>query len=118
MRTNLLFICTKNEWRSLTAEHIFRNHPRYSVRSAGTGSDARVQVKAGDIEWAEVVFVMERKHQEILRNRFPELMQNKNVICLDIPDEYEYMDEELVLMLEESVTDYFSTTNSHPGRQE
>ncbi|WP_262510218.1 hypothetical protein [Hymenobacter sediminis] len=32
----LLFICSQNRWRSLTAERLFDAHPDYEARSAGT----------------------------------------------------------------------------------
>jgi predicted protein tyrosine phosphatase len=103
MATKILFVCTQNQWRSLTAEHIFKNRSGWSVRSAGTAASARVQVRRADVEWADLIFVMEKKHQEILQQRFPDIMRGKKTICLDIPDEYEYMDEELVRILEESM---------------
>ncbi len=103
---NLLFVCTKNQWRSLTAEHLYRNNPLYQVRSAGTASDARRRIDSSDIKWADLIFVMEKKHQEILQNKFPNELQGKRIVCLNIPDEYVYMDEELVQMLKDSVEEY------------
>lgn len=103
LKKNLLFICTKNRLRSLTAETIFKKDPRYSVRSAGTASDARKKVNKSDLNWAEIIFVMEKKHQEIIQVKFPTETFGKKIICLDIPDQYEYMDEELVQMLQDAV---------------
>ncbi len=100
---NILFVCSRNRWRSLTAEHLFKKMPNWNVRSVGTSDKARVKVAAKDIIWAEVIFVMERKHQQILTQRFPQEMMGKKVICLNIPDEYGYMDEELVEVLQASV---------------
>ena len=39
--TNILFICSRNQWRSPTGEQVWRNHPEVSVRSASNGSKAR-----------------------------------------------------------------------------
>src|SRR5690349_9304784 len=103
---NLLFICTKNKLRSLTAEQIFKKDPRFSVRSAGTASDALRKITGADLNWADFIFVMEKKHQEIIQERFPTQSSGKKLICLDIPDEYPFMDEELVRILEESVSEY------------
>lgn len=103
MATNLLFICTKNQLRSLTAEHIFKNKPGLAVRSAGTSSDARHTVGGSDISWAQLIFVMEKKHAEIIRVKFPRQTQDKEIICLNIPDQFQYMDPDLVAMLEEEV---------------
>lgn len=105
---NLLFICTLNKWRSLTAEHIFKNVSGLSVRSAGTASNARHSVNSKDIEWADVIFVMEKKHQEHLEEKFGEVVKKKKVVNLNIEDEYEYMDEELVEMLKREVGSYLS----------
>ena len=44
MRTKLLFICSRNQWRSPTAEDLFRDHAEYEARSAGTSDSARVRV--------------------------------------------------------------------------
>lgn len=103
---HLLFVCTYNEMRSRTAEHIFRNRPNFQVRSAGTALTARRKVTGTDISWADIIFVMEKKHQEILAERFPTQLAGKRVIRLDIPDQYPYMDEELVQILEEKVKEY------------
>jgi len=107
--TNLLFICSRNQWRSPTAETIWHRRPGYKVRSAGTSPRARRTVNASDIEWADVVFVMENKHRSRLKTEFPGLMQHKAVHILDIPDEYRYMDEELVDMLTTSVAAILGT---------
>lgn len=65
----LLFVCSRNKWRSLTAEKIFSGLGTYQVRSAGTEENARVKVTAGHIGWADIIFVMEKKHQAKLQQR-------------------------------------------------
>lgn len=102
----LLFICSRNKWRSLTAEKIFNGCNGYDVRSAGTENNARIKVNSGHIGWADIIFVMEKKHIRRLRDRFNSLLINKKVICLDIPDEYKYMDEELIEILKSRVSEY------------
>jgi len=102
-RRNILFICSRNQWRSPTAEQIWRKHPMLSVRSAGTSPTARRKVSEDDIRWADVIFVMEEKHKSRLVAEFTRLIKNKTVYVLDIPDEYRYMDPELVAQLEQSV---------------
>lgn len=74
-----------------------------SVRSAGTSPSARRKVSIDDIRWADVIFVMEEKHKSRLVAEFTSLIKNKPVHVLDIPDEYKYMDPELVEQLEQSV---------------
>jgi predicted protein tyrosine phosphatase len=100
---NLLFICTKNQIRSLTAEVLFKQHPQHTVRSAGTALDARVRVSAQLLAWADVVLVMERKHEEIIWQKFAMEAATTKVVCLGIKDEYQYMDEELVEVLKDAV---------------
>jgi predicted protein tyrosine phosphatase len=103
LRRNILFICSRNQWRSPTAEQIWRKHPLLSVRSAGTSPSARRKVSEDDVRWAEVIFVMEEKHKSRLCAEFTSFIKNKTIHVLDIPDEYKYMDPELVELLEQSV---------------
>jgi len=100
---NVLFICSRNQWRSPTAEQVWRRHPALSVRSGGTSPNAKHPVSANDLAWAQVVFVMEEKHKSRLMAEYRQLLENKPIHVLDIPDEYKYMDAELVELLQESV---------------
>lgn len=94
--TKLLFICSRNEIRSLTAERMFDGSPRLQARSAGTQPQARVRVTEGLIGWADVVFAMEKSHVAKLRERFPESLAGKRLVCLRIPDDFTFMQPELV----------------------
>ena len=98
-KTKLLFVCSRNRWRSPTAAALFRGHPRYEARSAGTENGARVKVTAGHLGWADVIFCLERKHADRLRARFPEELAGKPVVVLRIPDDYGFMDPTLVELL-------------------
>lgn len=102
---NILFICSRNRWRSLTAEKKFSGRPGLSVRSAGTAENARIKVTSEHITWADLIFVMEQKHHDVLAQRFPSEIQTKKIINLDIPDTFQYMDSELSELLEQ-VNDY------------
>ncbi len=84
---NLLFICSRNQWRSPTAENIYKNVFGVEARSAGTEPSARVHVSQKMIDWADIIFVMEQKHKQRLRDKYS---LNTEVIVLDIPDEYQY----------------------------
>jgi predicted protein tyrosine phosphatase len=92
----LLFVCSRNKLRSLTAEKLFAGSARYQVRSAGTQPGARIVVTEGHLGWADLIFCMEKSHWNRLRRKFPVAMQDKRVICLHIPDDYDYMQPELV----------------------
>ena len=100
---NVLFVCSRNQWRSPTAEQVWRRHPLLNVRSGGTSPSARHTVSAQDIEWADAVIVMEQKHKSRLAADFGDLLAGKLIHVLDIPDEYKYMDPELIELLERSV---------------
>jgi len=100
---NILFICSRNQWRSPTAETVWRKHPGISVRSAGTSPNARKTVGPADIRWADIIIVMEQKHKSRLVANFTRLLEHKPIHVLEIPDEYKYMDPELVDILKESV---------------
>ena len=103
---NILFICSRNQWRSPTAEKVYSKDPRVNVRSAGTSPKARHTVNIKDITWAELIFVMEHKHKDRLKAQYSKLLLHKKVIVLDIPDAYQYMDDELVELIEASVEGY------------
>ena len=93
---NLLFICSRNQWRSPTAEVVYKNRPYISAKSAGTEPSARIKLTAKMIAWADFIFVMEKKHKQKMQERFNAELIHKEIIVLDIPDEYKFMDEELI----------------------
>ncbi|MDR7267696.1 putative protein tyrosine phosphatase [Pelomonas saccharophila] len=99
-RLNVLFICSRNQWRSPTAEQVFRRHPALNVRSAGTSASARRQVGEADLTWADVILVMEAKHRSRLMQDHAALLAGKALHVLDIPDDYRFMDAELVTLLQ------------------
>lgn len=97
---NALFICTQNRLRSPTAENIFSSWPGVETDSAGLGNDATVPLSSEQIEWANLIFVMAKAHKNRLSSKFRRFLNGKRVICLDIPDEFEYMQPELIRLLE------------------
>jgi predicted protein tyrosine phosphatase len=104
---NILFVCSRNQWRSPTAEAIFKNHQQHQVQSAGTEPSARIKITEKLINWADIIFVMEKKHKLRLQQRFAAVVEDKEVIILDIPDDYHFMDEELIELLKISLAEYF-----------
>jgi len=99
----ILFICSQNRLRSPTAERVFSNCPGFEVASAGTNPDAETTVSPELLEWADIIFVMEQSHRSILSKKFGTHLKTKRIICLDIPDRFEYMDPVLVELLEAKV---------------
>lgn len=107
---NVLFVCSRNKWRSATAETIFKNHSQHQIRSAGTAPSARIKLNPRHISWADLIFVMEKKHKQIIAEKFNEEIVNKRIIILDIPDDYQYMDEHLIEELRTKTQDYLLLT--------
>lgn len=100
----VLFVCSMNRLRSPTAEQVFSMREDLEVASGGLDRDAEVPVTAEHLEWADIVFVMERAHRNKLQRRFKPALKHARVICLDIPDDYEFMDPGLVRILEAKVS--------------
>lgn len=103
---NVLFVCSQNRLRSPTAEQVFSRRPDIEVASAGTNHDADTPLTAELVEWADIIFVMEKTHRNKLQQRFRASLKKARVICLDIPDEFEFMDPMLVRLLETRVSRY------------
>ncbi|MDX6850257.1 hypothetical protein SCD92_12860 [Gilvimarinus sp. SDUM040013] len=61
-----------------------------------------------DIEWADFIFVMEKSHKKKLAHKFGSAIKARSVVSLDIPDNYEYMDSELIAILKRKVARYFA----------
>ncbi len=99
----LLFICSRNQWRSPTGEAIYRREDGVEARSAGTAKAARRRVSLDDIRWADLILTMEEKHSAWLRAEFRQEMSSKKIHVLDIPDEYRFMDGDLVTLIRETV---------------
>jgi predicted protein tyrosine phosphatase len=102
VRPKLLFVCSRNRWRSPTGEEVFARRG-FETRSVGTSPAARRRATAQDVRWADVIFVMEAKHRERLRARFGRLLAHKPLHVLRIRDRYRAMDPELVTLLEARV---------------
>lgn len=105
---NLLFLCSQNKRRSLTAEKLFDGYNGHKACSAGTESNARVKVTPGLLGWADIIFCMEKKHVRRIREKYSDIVAGKQVVCLNISDDYEYMDRELQEVLECYVEEYIS----------
>lgn len=100
---NVLFICGRNRLRSPTAEQVFAGWPGVETASAGLNPEAESPVTAEVLEWAEIIFVMEPAQRSKLSSRFQPYLRDKRVICLGIPDRYDFMEPELIRILQEKV---------------
>jgi predicted protein tyrosine phosphatase len=103
---NILFICAKNRLRSPTAEQVFADWPGVNTASAGVNLDADNPVSPELLEWAELIVVMESVHRRKLATKFRRHLANKRVVSLGIPDDYQFMQPELVELLKGKVAAY------------
>jgi predicted protein tyrosine phosphatase len=100
---HILFICSQNRLRSPTAEQVFASYPGIECASAGLNHDAESPVTPELLQWADLIFVMEKAHQSKLRKRFGASLNGQRIICLNIPDEFAFMDPRLVRLLQARV---------------
>jgi predicted protein tyrosine phosphatase len=97
---NALFVCGRNKLRSPTAERVFAGWPNVETDSAGLNPEAETPLTADQVEWADLIFVMEKRQRAKLSSRFRAALKGKRVVCLDIADKYAFMQPELVALLE------------------
>jgi len=101
---NLLFVCSENRLRSPTAETIFSEYEGVEAIGAGTNSDAETPVSGDLIEWADIILVMEKSHRNKISKKFKDLLKNKRLVVLEIPDNYDRMQPELIQLLKTKVS--------------
>jgi len=95
----ILFVCSQNRLRSPTAEQVFADYPGVEVASAGTNNDAENPLSGELVKWADLLVVMERQHKTKLQRKFRTSLRGQRIVCLDIPDDYCFMDPELIHLL-------------------
>ena len=110
-RLKVLFVCSRNRWRSPTAEAIFNGSQTIDARSAGTSPQARVRINEKHLRWADRIFVMEPHHRRQIQERLGHQFAGKRIVVLDIPDEYQFMDEALISVLRERLRPHLEMTD-------
>ena len=103
-RPNILVVCGRNKKRSRTAEHIFKNDSRFGIRSAGLSPKSDRKISENDLNWADLVLVMEKNHRTKIFETYPHLSLPK-IEILEIPDDYEFMDEGLIDLLSDRINE-------------
>lgn len=98
---HVLFVCHYNRKRSATAERVFGKDPSLEVKSAGTSEEALVRVNERMLEWADLIFTMDDEQHRELSRMFPDHPALGKIVCLDIRDEYDFLDPKLVALLRE-----------------
>lgn len=112
----MLFVCRQNKVRSLTAEHLYRVRPDLEVRSAGTVNFAKTQLDEELMNWADAVFVFEEAQLEAMERRFGTRNFGKPVVCLGLPDTFDYKSQQLVLKLTAKLEPYLGRPIPKPAK--
>ena len=108
-RPNILVVFGRNKRRSRTAEYIFKNDNRFNIRSAGLSPKSDRKISEKDLNWADLVLVMETRQRAKVRELYLNL-ELPDIEMLNISDDYEFMDEELVLLLTERINEILKLT--------
>ena len=108
----LLFVCSRNRLRSPTAEQVFSAWPDLEVASAGLAPDADTQLTSDLVEWADIIFVMEKAHRTKLASKFRDSLNGQRIVCLNVPDRYEFMDPALVRLFSERVPKFLGAAGA------
>ena len=107
-KLKILFVCTVNRMRSATAHRIFESDPRFEVDSAGTDQSANTVLEPEQLDWADAIIVMEKYHLNVIRKKYPDYYNTKKIVCLYIPDDFDYMQPELITILKSKVEEMYS----------
>lgn len=107
-KPNLLVVCGRNKKRSRTAEHIFKNDIRFNIRSAGLSPKSDRKISENDLNWSDWVLVMENQQRRKIWDLFNHL-ELPEIEILEIPDDYEFMDPELVEILTDKINETLKT---------
>jgi len=111
-KKRVLFVCTQNRVRSLTAEYLYRCRPDLEVRSAGISASAGVPLTQELFEWADHVFVFSKRQENVIKERYRDSFYTRPVVCLRLPDRFEYKSPKLVTTLKRRLGPYLGTPDS------
>jgi predicted protein tyrosine phosphatase len=117
MKKKVLFVCTANRYRSRTAHELYENNPNLEIESCGLVPfyvddtikhywDRAKHFTQELFDWADLVFVMENYHLNILAKRGINWKEHTKIINLDIDDIYHYNDPTLVNLLTSKINHY------------
>ncbi|MEM7528371.1 MAG: phosphotyrosine protein phosphatase [Pseudomonadota bacterium] len=101
-----LFICGKARSRSPTAAQVFAEWPGVRTDFGGVSRDADDALSRDQIDWADLIMVMEQRHITRLNERFGKALAGRRIVNLRVPDRYRFMDGALVTLLEERAGPY------------
>ena len=95
-----LFVCNNGHNRSMTAARVFGTD--FQTRAKGLYTE--FPVTSQDVQWADLIFVMEQRHKDDLLRKFPEAAR-KRVFLLNIPDAYTRDQPELTKLLKRKIAE-------------
>jgi predicted protein tyrosine phosphatase len=94
----VLCVCSAGLLRSPTAALVLASEPfNYNTRAAGLESYALIKVDEVLLHWADEIVCMTNQQLTTLLT-----MTNKPVVCLDIPDNFNYRNPELMKLIREN----------------
>lgn len=102
----MLFICNDARSRAPTASQIASQWDGVRADCAGLSKEADDLLSIEQLEWADIVFVMEARQKSQLQRSYNEPMRGKQIITLDVPDLYSFMQPELVEILTLKIKPY------------
>ena len=111
--SHILFVCTDCRLRAPTAAKIYDRRPDLEVDCGGLGDLTKRPVTEEMVEWADIIFVMEPRHVERIGRKWPALVKDKRLVNLGVPDEFAYMEGELVELLVRRLAKYIGEPGSH-----
>jgi|SRR5215831_6982774 len=121
-KRKILFVCTGNVARSITANVLLDRRGGYDVKSAGTHADhvgaGGIQLTQEHVEWADRIIVFEQMHVEFIQSRFGPTVgsrASRKLINLDVPDRYPAFDPELIDLLNRHLDRLCRSTGSRRG---
>jgi len=117
MKLHILFVCGRNKWRSPTAVHTYRNDDRLEARAAGISTKSKHQISKADVEWADLILVMESEYKAWILGRFQDLKLPR-IASLDIPDEFASLDAELIELIRSGTEPHLDQMGMNPSMRD
>ncbi|MBA3900380.1 MAG: protein-tyrosine-phosphatase [Bacteroidetes bacterium] len=114
-KLNVLVICGRNKRRSRTAAYIFKNDSRFNIKSAGLSAKSEIVLNEKLLNWAGLILVMENGH----RNRIQKQFKSINLPAIEnlsIADIYEYLNPQLIDMLETRINEKLNYYFEKPSK--
>lgn len=102
-RLRVLCVCSAGLLRSPTIAVILADEFGWNTRSCGVSTEfALIPISEVLVEWAQYIVFADNEHFDATEN-YREKLKGKDFNILEIPDEYEYMDDGLVDLIKEKI---------------